>query len=294
MTKSRKYHTRIKNVNHNVDHDTVLSFGDEWSYFNQGSVAKNDNQKYFKKYFAIFPWSDLPQNAKGFDMGCGSGRWAKFVAPRVGHLHCIDPSNESIAVAKRNLCGISNVSFEKASVETTKILPNSQDFGYCIGVLHHIPDTGAALSRCTKLLKPGAPFLIYIYYKFDNRPVWYAKIWQISDVIRNLITRLPINKRRLFTDFIAMSIYFPLARAARIGERMGIPVNNFPLYAYRSASFYTMRTDSRDRFGTPLERRFTRKEIEEMMFKANLDQVIFSESGPYWCAVGRKKSDDIG
>ena len=35
-------------------------------------------------------------------MGCGSGRWAQFVAPRVKQLICIDPS-EAINVAKKNL-----------------------------------------------------------------------------------------------------------------------------------------------------------------------------------------------
>ena len=33
-------------------------------------------------------------------MGCGSGRWAQFVAPRVKKLFCIDPS-EAINVAKK-------------------------------------------------------------------------------------------------------------------------------------------------------------------------------------------------
>lgn len=28
----------------------------------------------------------------GFDLGCGSGRWAFFVAPKVAKLHCIDRS----------------------------------------------------------------------------------------------------------------------------------------------------------------------------------------------------------
>ena len=43
----------------------------------------------------------MPKKAEGFDMGCGTGRWAKFVAPKVGKLHCIDPSN-AIVVAKKN------------------------------------------------------------------------------------------------------------------------------------------------------------------------------------------------
>ena len=52
----------------------------------------------FENYFSIFPWDTLPPNSVGFDLGCGSGRWARRVAPRVGTLHLIDPS-EAIGVA---------------------------------------------------------------------------------------------------------------------------------------------------------------------------------------------------
>ena len=49
-----------------------------------------------------------------------------------------------------------------------------------------------------------------------------------------------------------------------------------------------MRTDARDRFGTPLEQRFTRYQIEAMMRDAGLIDIRFSEAAPYWCAVGLK------
>ena len=44
-----------------------------------------------------------------------------------------------------------------------KIKENSMDFGYSLGVLHHIPDTKEALQKCVSKLKPGAPFLVYLY-----------------------------------------------------------------------------------------------------------------------------------
>jgi hypothetical protein len=74
-----------------------------------------------------------------------------------------------------------------------------------------------------------------------------------------------------------------------LGERLGLKMNAMPLYFYRDESFYTMRTDSRDRFGTPLEQRFTRSEIEAMMRRTGLVDVEFLEGEPFWCAVGRKK-----
>ena len=37
-----------------------------------------------------------------------------------------------------------------------------------------------------------------------------------------------------------------------------------------------MRTDARDRFGTPLEQRFTKSEIKKMMEEAGLEKIKFS------------------
>lgn len=59
-----------------------------------------------------------------------------------------------------------------------------------------------------------------------------------------------------------------------------------PLGFYRHLSFYTMRTDALDRFGTRLEQRFTRKQIQSMMESAGLINIRFSDDAPYWCAVG--------
>ncbi len=91
-------------------------------------MAPGEAERVFGDYFAIFPWDQLPPNAEGFDMGCGSGRLASFMAPRVGRLHCIDPSS-ALAVARSTLVGQPNVQFHQASVAASGMPPNSQDFG---------------------------------------------------------------------------------------------------------------------------------------------------------------------
>ena len=70
---------------------------------------------------------------------------------------------------------------------------------------------------------------------------------------------------------------------------MNFSVKNIPLSYYKNLSFYTMRTDSRDRFGTNLEKRYTKKQIKNMLKKAGLYKIKFSKNAPYWCAVGLKK-----
>ena len=271
----------------NIDPKTVASFGDEWTRFDQSGMSKEEAQKVFSEYFAIFPWDELPPDAQGFDMGCGSGRWALWVAPKVGHLHCIDPSN-AIEIARANLLAHGNVSFHHGSVDSQCLPSNSQDFGYSLGVLHHVPNTAAAIRSCVELLKQGAPLLLYLYYAFDNRPYWFRAIWQASDLLRKLIFRLPPFFKHLTTDAIALLIYMPLAVICSLMERLGFNVSSIPLSYYRKHSFYTMRTDARDRFGTPLEQRFTRHQIKDMMESAGLVNVSFSDAAPYWCAVGYK------
>ena len=271
----------------NIDAKTVASFGDEWSRFDQSSMTETEAYKAFSEYFSVFPWDDLPASAEGFDMGCGSGRWARFVAPRVGRLNCIDPS-AAIEVARRMLSGHANVGFYQASVDVTGLTHGSQDFGYSLGVLHHVPDTRAAIRSCAALLKPGAPLLLYLYYAFDNRPSWFRAIWRVSDLGRRVIQRLPPALKHFSTDFIAGLVYWPLARISGLLEKLNLPVHGIPLSYYRHHTFFTMRTDSRDRFGTPLEQRFTRTQIEEMMQSEGLTDIKFSESAPYWCVVGLK------
>lgn len=269
----------------NVDHAVVEGFGDEWTRFDQSDLPGEERRALFESYFSVFPWSRLPQDAVGFDLGCGSGRWAMEAAPKVGVLHCIDPSN-AIAVARRNLAHLSNCVFHQSDVDALPFEDGSMDFGYSLGVLHHIPDTAQAMRKCVEKLRPGAPFLVYLYYSFENRPKWFRGVWQLSELARRLVSKSPMPIRYAVSQIFAGAVYFPLARFAAIAERAGANVANFPLSVYRNSSFYTMRTDALDRFGTRLEQRFSRAEIRSMMERAGLTNIVFSEHEPYWCAVG--------
>ena len=279
--------TMASNVT-NTDGATVRSFGQQWSRFDQTAVSDEELRARFDEYFLIFPWDRLPSDARGANIGCGSGRWAKFMAMRVSKLYCVDASDEALGVAKKNLGAFSNIEFHRASVGDLPFEEESLDFAYSLGVLHHVPDTGAAVEAVVRVLNKGAPLLLYLYYAFDNRPLWYRLLWRTSDTTRRVIIRLPRTVKSLLCDSIALAVYWPLARGARLVGAMGLDVSNFPLALYRDRSFYSMRTDARDRFGTPLEKRFRADEIRQMMTEAGLTDIRFSDSPPYWCAVGKK------
>lgn len=279
-------------MSRNVDERVAKGFGDEWSTFRQSERELTPEQRHaiFENYFSIFPWELLPADGgTGLDAGCGSGRWSMGVAPRVKHLHALDASADALAVARQNLSRFGNVTFHHASVGDIPLPDGSLDFAFSLGVLHHVPDTQGAIDAIASRLKPGAPFLIYLYYAFDNRPAWFRTVWRISDIARQLISRLPHPLRLAISQIIAAAVYWPLTRVALLAERLGKNPNAIPLSWYRDKSFYVMRTDAYDRFCTRLEQRFTRAQIADMLTRAGLSDIRFLEREPYWCAVGLKR-----
>jgi ubiquinone/menaquinone biosynthesis C-methylase UbiE len=273
----------------NKDQRVIEDFGDEWSDFTyeDKNINHAELKKNFLQYFSIFPWSKISKNAEGFDMGCGSGRWAQFVAPKVSILNCIDPS-KAIDIAKLNLKDTNNVTFYNETTDNCSLDDQSQDFGYCLGVLHHIPDTKKALLDCARLLKSGAPFLLYLYYDLENKPIWYRYIWRLSDLLRGLISISPKPIKKISCFLIAAIIYYPLSRFALCMEILGYDIKNFLLSDYSKKPFYQLRNDALDRFGTRLEQRFSRHQIESMLIDSGFRDVSFSEKMPFWTSISYK------
>ena len=273
----------------NLDSRVVRGFGEEWSRFRNDLLSLDELREMFDCYTELFPWGDLSADAEGFDAGCGSGRWARFFAPRVGLLHCIDASSEALDVARETLADRTNVLFHNEELSSIGLTDSTCDFGYCLGVLHHIPDTEHALATCVAKLKPGAPFLVYLYYDLEDRGWLQRRLLNVVTMVRSVVARLPSRGRAVVTDVLAAVIYWPLARFSRLYERVGLDPSPIPLFQYRHRSFYVMRNDSLDRFGTRLEKRYSRDEVRTLLEGVGLENVQFADGPPWWVAVGWRR-----
>jgi SAM-dependent methyltransferase len=267
-----------------IDRATVDGFGFEWETYDQSRRDEHSLRATFERYVSHLPWAELPEHARGVDIGCGSGRWARLAGERGVEVVGLDASFEALQVARRNEATPALVQGGAADLP---FRTGAFDFGFSLGVLHHLPDPGAALREARRVLQPGAPFLVYVYYAMENRPAWFRAVWRASDAARVAIARLPRPLRLRITQLIALVMYLPLARTARLAARLGLPVDSFPLAAYRDQPFYVMKTDALDRFGTRVERRFTRDELADLLTAAGFRDVVFREGWPHWCAVGR-------
>lgn len=287
-TNSGRIASFIRETQGNLDQRTVTSFGDEWGKFH--AFDQEDLQNAGNEYFDIVNESMLNATSIVLDAGCGSGRWTGFIADRVQHVDAVDPS-QAVFAASRLLAHKKNVRISQASIDHLPFYDNTFDFILCLGVLHHIPDTEKALQDLVKKLKPGGHVLLYFYYNLENRGSFYKFLFSIVNLKRRVISSLPKGLKHFCCDVVALVIYLPLVSLARFFKFVfpnSSIYQRIPLAYYTNKSFRIMRNDALDRFGTPLEKRYSHEEIRKMMEDSGLGDMHFSDKQPYWHVVGRK------
>lgn len=272
----------------NIDHKTVDSFGEEWNAFH--GFSDEEVEKLGNEYFDIVTPAMLHTGSRVLEVGCGSGRFLKYLANKAGTVVGVDPSDA--VYAADNLVGDApNVHLVRASANALPFADGSFDFVYSIGVLHHIPNTQMAMQGCVDKLRHGGYFFTYLYYNLDNRGPLFRGLFNASTVLRRGISKLKPGAKRAVCDALAVGAYMPFVMTSRFLKRAGVSANvrkKIPLFGYENKSFYVIRNDALDRFGTPLEQRFTKSEVRQMMERCGLTDIVFSNGIPYWHAVGKK------
>ena len=102
---------------------------------------------------------------------------------------------------------------------------------------------------------------------------------------------MPYKGRLFISNSLAVLVYFPLSFVGKYLHKINKLPLNWPLKFYIGKPFYMMRNDSLDRFGTSIEKRFSRKEIKSLFVNSGFSDVVFSDTEPFWCACGIKKNN---
>src|SRR2546430_2451377 len=264
----------------------IAGFDDEWMRFREVDTA--DQSQFFELSFDLIPAHRFASELTVLDAGSGAGGWAHEVSERGPRIIAID-LGRSIEVTRANTSP-ERVACVQADLRALPLAPEAVDWAYSLGVLHHteVPELG--LSNIVRSVRPGGLVVLYLYYALDQRGPLFRGVFQVVDLARRVISRQPRAAARAIATVIAATVYWPLARGGAIVERVGAPglAAKLPLSFYRHLSFATMRNDSLDRFGTRLERRYTREQMRDLMRGAELIDVRISDSPPYWHGVGSK------
>ncbi|MBI3457923.1 MAG: methyltransferase domain-containing protein, partial [Candidatus Rokubacteria bacterium] len=226
---------------------TRRSFGYQWSAFSEMVCDFREN---FLNYIDPVGLDFFPEKV-GLDAGVGFGRHiyhaASFGAEMVG-------MDLSVAVdsARLNSRHLERVHLVQGDIYRPPFRPETFDFVYSIGVLHHLPDPTRGFRSLERLVKPGGAFLVWLYS--DRRRVSN----RLLESLRSLSTRLPHPLLRLVTlgaalvDWAGFIAPYRVLRSAplvgRLVERLAFErVKNYSRYP-----FQVVWADWFDRLGAPI------------------------------------------
>jgi SAM-dependent methyltransferase len=268
-----------------IQQRTSERFGKEWETFDR---LIDDFEEVFEQYFDLVDLDGLSGKTV-MDAGCGMGRWAFYMAPKVRRIVAFDLSS-SVEMAYRNCFDRGNVEIIQADVYHLPFLNESFDFIYCLGVLHHLPEPFMGFLSLKKLLAKNGKILLYLYYNLENRPLYFRVLKNIVNLVRMITTRIPIPFSYSFSFAVAVGIYLPVILLGNLLNAIGLEKvsTKLPLYQfYKSKSFRLILNDAIDRFTAPVENRYSKNDIIKWFKDAGFSDWKFSESPPYWKTIGK-------
>lgn len=180
----KKIFPRVRGVIRFVDQQAYTgSFGFEWNKYDRTQLDTGTDRRSERDFIAKTGLQ--PQDLAGklvLDVGCGMGRYAEVVTRWGARVVGIDLS-QAVEAAQRNMAG-RNAVILQADAFCLPFAPESFDYIYSLGVLHHTPDCEQAVKRLPILLKPNGGMAIWLYSAYNP---WY----RCSDIYRRVTRRLP-------------------------------------------------------------------------------------------------------
>jgi len=189
-------------------------------------------------------------------------RWAKLVAPRVGKLNCVDASAQALEIARGNLTACSNCCFHHASLDACASGGSISGFrliawgpssrpGHACGTCQLCPEAQAARRFWSICITPSTIDRSGSVPSGDYR-ICFAETSKLPYALRYSVSRVmasPSTGRWL---------------DCRIGRKTG-PFNSpfSPCLLQKPQLLYDA-TDALDRFGTRLEKRFTKAQTRQI------------------------------
>jgi ubiquinone/menaquinone biosynthesis C-methylase UbiE len=97
---------------------------------------------------------------KTLEVGCGNGTYYKIFIREAEHLTATDFSVEMVAVTKKRLKGVVNISVEKANCFSLSYPDSSFDTVLMANLLHIIPEPEKAIAEGKRVLKTNGRLIV--------------------------------------------------------------------------------------------------------------------------------------
>ena len=187
------------------DRELKAKVAEFWDHKPCGSFASNEwpGDRPFFQQVTQYRYSTQPfmHELIGFhrfvgqrllEVGCGLGVDLREFALAGAQVVGMDMSARSVALARRHfrIFGTEG-KFIQSDSEHLPFADESFDIVYSFGVLHHTPNTQAAIEECWRVLRPGGTFTVMLY----NRRSWQALVEPYLFLAKRWLLRQPTPPR---------------------------------------------------------------------------------------------------
>ncbi len=139
-----------------------------------------------KKAEKLIPY--LRPSSRVLDLGCGIGRFERFLAPHCAHITGVDPTPGFIRIAARENADLPNAEFRLGtSSDLSGVQSSSMDFLFSLGVFERLPKRTVRryLAEIQRTLRPAGraylEFLVGTTPRIVSRDgnIWDASVYTL-------------------------------------------------------------------------------------------------------------------
>lgn len=98
---------------------------------------------------------------RALDLGCGTGRAARYMAARGWHVDAVDYVSQAVEMARERSADYPTITYHAASVTDLHFLQPAYDFALDVGCGHSLDALDSYAAEVARLLMPDGLFLLY-------------------------------------------------------------------------------------------------------------------------------------
>jgi len=243
---------------------------DQWEEVYESNYVKEDN--------AFF------QGKLGLDAGCGMARYTRVSVGKGAEMVGLDLSNAIEAAYER---GKALPMFHAVQGDIFNLPFRSEyfDFAQSLGVIHITPDPESALQSIKRVVQPGRNIFLMVYQTFEEESTIKHLMLKVVNPLRKLKVRMPSNVWYAFLYLLIPVVFFGCYLPSLVlwylpgcrGLSSKLPYN---YEQYSKRRLRDMHMNLFDRFGNPVERRYTRQQMNDWIGGAGFDHYeLWSKDG---------------
>lgn len=180
--------------------DDIRSFWENNPLFSGESQFVSGSPDFFKEHTKVYiedvfagaipdnlMFPKLSSNMNVLDLGCGIGFWCQELLARYPeiNLYATDLTQNAIDLCKKRMSLLNlKAMYFCQNAELMNFQDSHFDHINCQGVIHHTPDTDAAIKEIYRVLKPGCTAYISVYYRN-----FFLRNWNLLSSIGQLLAK---------------------------------------------------------------------------------------------------------